>query len=361
MFWNNLRERKSALRIIPEHRWDYKRYYEADTDQDHERKIYCKWGGFIEGVDLFDPLLFQMTPLEAKQVSPEERLMLQTVWETVEDSGYTASSLNGQGVGVFMGITTNTYSFLASDDKSLGVLSLDAASFNLANRISYYFNFEGPSHSIDTACSSSLVAIHQACQSLRSGESNVAVAGGVNLYLHPSKYQRMCRGRLLSTKETGGIFDEKADGFIPGEGIGAVLLKPLKKAMESGDHIYGVIGGTGVSHKGKGAGYLLPSPNKQAELMNAVLNESGLSYKDIDYIEGQTIGSEMTDLAEWQGLKKVFDTGEKEASSYLLGSLKPNIGHLEAASGIAQLTKVLMQLKYNEFAPTILAQKLVKI
>lgn len=285
--------------------------------------------------------------------------MLETVWSVLEDAGYSERTISQQPVGVFVGMTTNTYSFLSTDnDDDKDSYSLDASSFSLPNRISYTFNLTGPSLAIDTACSSSLVAIHLACESIKRNECQMAIASGVNLYLHPSKYQRLCQNRVLSTKSPNGLFAQNGDGFIPGEGVGAVLLKSLSQAINDGDFIYGVIRGSATTHKGKNAGFPLPSPPSQSALIKRVIESAGIEPENIRHIEMQALGSEMVDIGEWRSLVKTFQsfTDQKEFCS--LGSVKPNIGHLEAASGIAQLTKGLLQIQHGQCAPTLLAESI---
>nr|AVI26422.1 polyketide synthase [Candidatus Entotheonella serta] len=355
-FWENLKAGKSAIADIPDSRWDYRAYYDADPDQASRGKMYCSQGGFLNDIDQFDPLFFNITPLEAKSMPPEERLMLETVWSTLEDAGYAGEHMRSQKVGVFVGVTSNTYPLECDHSDGVRYQSpIDTSYFNIPNRISYFFNFTGPSIAIDTACSSSLVAIHMACESLRHGECEMAIAGGVNLYLHPSKYILMCQKRLLSTKISTGMFEEGGDGFIPGEGVGAVVLKPLTQAVRDRDNIYGVIKASSVFHKGRSNGYLLPSPESQTELLRQTLQQAKIAPETINYIEVQALGSEMVDQVEWRSLIQAYGAKGK-SDEYKphcgLGSLKPNIGHLEAASGIAQLSKVLLQMKHCQFLPS---------
>ena len=358
-FWENLKAGKNAITDIPESRWDYTKYYDPDPNQAVMGKMYCYQGGFLKDIDQFDPLFFNITPLEAKSMPPEERLMLETVWSTLEDAGYSREQMSDQTVGVFVGVTSNTYPLLEHDRPGYGA-PIDTSYFNVPNRISYFFNFTGPSIAIDTACSSSMVAIHMACESLRHGECETAIAGGVNLYLHPSKYILMCQKKLLSTKISSGIFEDGGDGFVPGEGVGAVLLKPLAQAVRDRDQIYGVIKASSVCHKGRSNGYLMPSLESQAALFRQTLQKSHLAPETISYIELQALGSEMVDQVEWRSLSQSYGAQGKgnEYKQYCgLGSVKPNIGHLEAASGIAQFSKVLLQMKHRQLLPSKISDR----
>jgi len=348
--WQNLLFKKNAIREIPSERWDFR---EAALGP-----IYCKYGGFIEDVDKFDPLFFKITPVEAATIIPEERLMMQVAYSAIEDAGYTKDSLKNRKVGVFLGMTTNTYSLLSLENWYENETPIDSSSYNLSNRISYFMNFTGPSIVVDTACSSSLVSVHMAVNNIKSGECQVALAGGVNLYLHPSKYLKMCKGKLLARGQFNGVFDATGNGFIPGEGVGALLLKPLANALKDGDNIYGVIKASQFSHKGRSNGYFIPSPQSRANLLRELFEKSGLSPREITYIEAQGIGSETIDAVEWKGMTDAFSTYTTDTGFCGIGSLEGNIGHLEAASGVAQVTKVLFQMKYGKLVPTHYAQNL---
>jgi acyl transferase domain-containing protein/NAD(P)-dependent dehydrogenase (short-subunit alcohol dehydrogenase family)/acyl carrier protein/SAM-dependent methyltransferase len=356
-FWANLAAGQRSLTEVPANRWDNARYFSPDPKDAQDGKIYCRRGGFLAGVDQFDPLFFRMTPLEAEMTNPEDRLLLETVWRAMESGGLAPDAWSGKRAGVFVGLTTNTYPLLGVEPGSTQITgSLDGAHFRLPNRISHFFDLTGPSFAVDTACSSSLLAVHLACQSIRTGECEAAIAGGVNLYLHPSKYQNLCRGRLVSRHEQTSLFQADADGFLPGEGVGAVILKPLSVAQRDGDFIFAVIRGSAAIHKGKGAGTLLPSPAAYAEAVRQALHRAGAAPSDVSVIEAQALGSVITDSAEWNGLQQVFRGSAPGQCA--LTSLKPNIGHLEAASGIAQLTKLVAQFRHEQIAPTLVAENL---
>ncbi len=351
-FWANLRAGRECIREVPASRWDAAASFDPDPAKAREGKIYSRWGAFLDGVDRFDPLLFEITPLEAKGMHPEERLLLETAWSALEDAGYTRESLRGRPLGVFVGVNALTYPLLGMEQwRESGNAPLDASYYTLPNRVSYFFDFTGPSVPVDTGCSSSLVAIHMACESIRSGACEAALAGGVNLYLHRSRYWMLCRDRLLSTAADARLFKRGGDGFVPGEGAGAVLLKPLDRALADGDTIYGVVRASAVTHKGRSNGFLAPSPRSQTALMRQALQKGGVDPADVSYLEIQATGAEMADAAEWKALLDVYGAGAPCA----IGSVKPSIGHLEAASGIAQVTKVLLQMRHGQLAPALAA------
>ncbi|QSQ14523.1 non-ribosomal peptide synthetase [Myxococcus landrumensis] len=345
--WENLRAGVTSITPVPPSRWD------AGA---HDR-IYCSTGGFIDGVEDFDYRFFHINPAEARQLHPEERLLLQCVWSMLERAGRGPSSLRDERTGVFVGVTSLTYPLRAVESWVAGRdTPPDVTTYSLANRLSHFFNWSGPSLVVDTACSSSLVALHLACESIRRGECESAVAAGANLYLHPSKYLRMCQNHLLATRPHG-IFAREGDGFVPGEGVGSVLLMPLRRAVSGGHPIQGVIKATGVAHSGRTTHFLTPSASAQAALQRETLQRSGLSVDRIGYVELQAMGSSVGDAVEWSALKQVFEA-RSSARPCALGSLKPNIGHLESASGMAQLAKVLLQLRHEELAPSHFAASL---
>jgi polyketide synthase PksN len=235
---------------------------------------------------------------------------------------------------------------------------LSGSPASIANRVSYFFNFNGPSLAVDTMCSSSLTTIHLACQSIRQGECEVAIAGGVNVSIHPNKYLILAHGKFASSKGLCESFGQGGDGYVPGEGVGAVLLKPLDKAIADGDHIYGVIKGTTVNHGGKTNGYTVPNPNAQAEVVASTLKEAGIDPRAVSYIEAHGTGTALGDPIEVTGLTKAFGEYTSEKGFCALGSVKSNIGHCEGAAGIAGVTKVLLQMKHGQLAPSLHAKEL---
>ncbi|MFH6681427.1 SDR family NAD(P)-dependent oxidoreductase [Bacillus amyloliquefaciens] len=358
-FWKNLSEGVDCITEIPSDRWDHSLYYDADKDK--EGKTYGKWGGFLKDVDKFDPQFFSISPRDAKLMDPQERLFLQCVYETMEDAGYTRGVLTGKSgdllganVGVYVGVMYEEYQLYGAEEQARGKsLALTGNPSSIANRASYVFGFNGPSMALDTMCSSSLTAIHLACQSLRNGECEAAFAGGVNVSIHPNKYLMLGQNRFLSSKGRCESFGEGGDGYVPGEGVGAVLLKPLSKAKADGDHIYGLIKGTAVNHDGKTNGYSVPNPNAQAAVIKQALQDAGTDPRAVSYIEAHGTGTSLGDPIEITGLTKVFSEQTQDKQFCAIGSAKSNIGHCESAAGIAGLTKVLLQMKHRKLAPSL--------
>ncbi len=339
-FWENLREGRDCLSEIPADRWDHARYFSEDPDQ--PGKTYSKWGGFIDGIENFDPLFFQMSPKEASLTDPQERLFLQCVYETIEDAGYTRASLRTDGkVGVYVGVMYEEYPYHAVQESALGrPLILSGSPASIANRVSYFCDFHGPSMAVDTMCSSSLSAIHLACESLRQGECVSAIAGGVNLSLHPNKYLFLGAGKFVSSKGRCESFGRGAEGYVPGEGVGAVLLKPLSKAIADGDHIYGVIKATAINHGGKTNGYTVPNPNAQGEVVREAYERAGIDPRTITYLEAHGTGTSLGDPIEIAGLRRAFMRDGSVELRDRIGevehrSLRKRGGHRRSDQGVA--------------------------
>ncbi|WP_187294693.1 SDR family NAD(P)-dependent oxidoreductase [Chitinophaga pinensis] len=357
-FWENLRNGVDAITEIPAERWDHRQFFEPVKGI--PGKTYAKWGGFIDGVTEFDPLFFNISPLEASVIDPQERLFLQCVYNAMEDAGYTRQSLAAAGnVGVFAGSMYLEYQLYGVQETMKGrpvVLSGNASS--VANRVSYFCNFHGPSLTVDTMCSSSLTALHLACQSLQRGECVVAIAGGVNVSIHPNKYLMLGQGGFASSKGRCESFGVGGDGYVPGEGVGAVLLKPLSRAVADGDHIYGVIRGSAINHGGKTNGYTVPNPQAQSSLISHALQNAGIDARTISYIEAHGTGTSLGDPIEIAGLTKSFREYGDDVQYCAIGSAKSNIGHCESAAGIAGFSKVLLQLQHRELVPSLHAETL---
>ncbi len=359
-FWENLKAGRDCIQEIPAERWDHRQFY--DPTPATPGKAYCKWGGFLQDADKFDPWFFNIAPREAVMMDPQERIFLETAWATVEDAGYTRRRLTercstpGKGidVGVFVGVTWNSYQVLASEQWARHQNDmLTPSGWTIANRVSFFFDFAGPSLVIDTACSSSLLAIHLACESLRRGECRLALAGGVNLYLHPLQYVSLCRARFLASDGRCRSFGAGGDGYSPGEGVGAVLLKPLAAALAEGDVIHAVIKGSAVNHGGHTHGYTVPNPNAQAALIRTALARARVAPGTISYVEAHGTGTALGDPVEITGLVKALGDGFAANQHCAIGSVKSNIGHAESAAGIAGLTKVLLQLRHRLLVPTL--------
>lgn len=363
-YWKNLKEGKDCITEIPTDRWNYEEYYDSDYQHPKPGKSYCKWGGFLKDVDKFDPLFFKLSPAESAIMDPQERLLLEIVWEVFEDAGYAGDDFqkfikkyHSSNIGVFIGATNFTYLLWGPEEWKKGnYISPNSFAWSIANRISYVFNLSGPSMTVDTACSSSLTAIHQACESIIKGECETAIAGGVNLYLHPYKYVQMCQVHMLSPTGKCHSFGNEGNGFVPGEGVGAILLKPLDKAIADHDHIYAVIKGTSVNHGGKTSGYTVPNPLAQESLIEEAIIDSGIDPRTISYIEAHGTGTILGDPIEVSALTKAFRKYTEDTNYCSIGSVKSNIGHLEAAAGIAGITKLLLQMKYKQLVPSIHAE-----
>ncbi|MET9544856.1 SDR family NAD(P)-dependent oxidoreductase [Streptomyces sp. NPDC006627] len=356
-FWENLAAGRDCVTEIPADRWDHDRYF--DPDPAARGRAFSKWGGFLRDVDRFDPLFFGISPREAELMDPQERLFLQNAWHVLEDAGYRRDELSGRSVGVFVGVMYGEYQLYGAADAERGGIRVTGSSFaSIANRVSYTLGLNGPSIALDTMCSSSLTAIHLACESLRGAESEVAIAGGVNLSLHPYKYVFLSQGRFVSTDGRCRAFGAGGTGYVPGEGVGAVLLKPLAAAVRDGDHIYGVIRGHAVNHGGRTNGYTVPSPHAQADSVRRALAGAGLGPADIGYVEAHGTGTSLGDPIEIAGLAKVFGSARTAGRRWPIGSVKSNIGHLESAAGIAGLTKVLLQFKHRRLVPSLHADEL---
>ncbi|MDT7813780.1 MAG: polyketide synthase PksL, partial [Acidobacteriaceae bacterium] len=372
-FWLNLREGRCSVREISPDRWEDPDLYDQDPSKANQGKLYCKWGGFLDGVDEFDASFFNISPAEAAAIDPQSRLFLQTAWHAFEDAGYARSQLarwrskeEQENVGVYVGVTHNTYQVLGVLRNASQPTRVDhSGEWSLANRVSYYFNFCGPSLPVDTACSASLSAIHLACESLRSGACGVALAGGVNLHLDPSKIVSACALGMLSPTGQCRSFGAGADGYVPGEGVGAIVLKPLNQAEQDGDYIYGVIKASAINHGGRTNGFTMPNPAAQAAVIVQTLRNARLDPRSISYVEAHGTGTELGDPIEVDGLTKAFTEllQEREGKTPVsrkpwcaLGSAKSNIGHLEAAAGIAGLTKILLQMRHRQLTPSLHAE-----
>ncbi|WP_160716715.1 SDR family NAD(P)-dependent oxidoreductase [Chitinophaga solisilvae] len=359
--WDNLRNGKDSVTAIPVERWDYQLNF--DESKAAAGKAGSKHGGFLQHIDRFDPLFFNISPREAHRIDPQERLFLQCVYEALEDGGYTAEILNrqthGGKVGVFVGASYMEYQLLALEAALQGnpqpVINIISS---IANRVSYYFNFKGPSLALDTMCSSSLTAIHIACNSIYQGDCEVAIAGGVNISVHPYKYNLLGEKGFLALNGKCRSFGIDGDGMVPAEGVGAVLLKPLDRAIADGDNIYGIIKGTAINHGGKTNGYTVPNPVSQQHVILQALHAAGVNPRNISYLEAHGTGTELGDPVEIEGLSRAFRqfTGDKQFCA--IGSVKSNIGHCESAAGIAGITKILLQFRHRQLAPTLYADVL---
>ncbi|MER6036912.1 SDR family NAD(P)-dependent oxidoreductase [Streptomyces sp. NPDC001835] len=350
--WTVLAEGHDAITEIPSDRWDSRRWY--DPDPAAAGLAHTRWGGFLRDVDRFDPLFFGISPRQAELMDPQERLFLQNAWHVLEDAGYRRSDVAGRPVGVYVGVMYGEYQFHGALDALRGGRPLTGSSFaTIANRVSHALDLSGPSMALDTMCSSSLTAIHLACDSLRRGESELAIAGGVNVSVHPYKYAFLSQGRFLSSDGRCRAFGAGGDGYVPGEGVGAVLLKPYRKALADGDRIHGLILGSAVNHGARTNGYSVPSPRAQQRAITTALERAGVTPRDIGYIEAHGTGTALGDPIELTGLTHAYRSADAAPGTWPIGSVKSNIGHLESAAGIAGLTKALLQFRHRTLVPSL--------
>ncbi|MBX9258922.1 SDR family NAD(P)-dependent oxidoreductase [Desmonostoc muscorum CCALA 125] len=357
-FWQNLEQGINSISEIPSDRWEVEEYYSPNPQ---ERKSISKWGGFIEKIDQFDAQFFGISAREAQRMDPQQRLMLELTWSCIEDAGYAPFELSGGSVGVFIGVCNYDYDLLQNGYKQEtdGHTGTGTWTCMIPNRISYFFNFHGPSIPVDTACSSSLVALHQAINALKSEECKTALVGGVSIFCTPTRYIQMSQLGMLSPQGQCKTFDSEADGYVRGEGAGVILLKPLAKAIADQDQIYGVIKGSAVNHGGKARTLTSPNVYAQAKVLSAAYTKANIAPNTISYIEAHGTGTPLGDPIEINSLKRAFRQLHQQYhlspvdKPYCgLGTVKTNIGHLEAAAGIAGVIKVLLAMK-NQKLPKI--------
>jgi phthiocerol/phenolphthiocerol synthesis type-I polyketide synthase C len=345
--WSNLTSGVDPVRE-PEGWRRYPDYFHPD----HQRagKTYSRYGGFLEGIDQFDADFFGISPREASRMDPQQRLVLEVSWEALEDAGIVPGSLSGTDTGVFVGISGADYLFLQMQDpNTLTAYSNAGGALSIAaNRTSYFYNLHGPSMAIDTACSSALVAVHQACRSIWSGESSLALAGGVNLQLAAAASIGFSRASMLSPTGRCRAFDVSADGYVRSEGAGIVVLKPLSAAERDGDRIYGLILTTGSNSDGRTNGLSFPNQAAQESLLRTVYRRAGYSPEKVFYVEAHGTGTPAGDPVECEAIGRVLGMPRSDGDFCLIGSIKSNIGHCESASGIAGLTKVLLALQHRQ-------------
>jgi amino acid adenylation domain-containing protein/thioester reductase-like protein len=347
-YWALLRDGIDAVTEVPSSRWDARAIYHADPSV--PGKTHSKWGGFVDQIDGFDPLFFGISPREAAHVDPQQRLLLEVSWEALEDAGIPPSTLAGSNTGVFVGITTDDYGKLAwARPREIDAFSA-AGTLNCiaANRISYVLDLRGPSMAIDTACSASLVAVHEACQSLWSGETTVAIAGGVNLMLTPENTISQTRLGMLAADGRCKAFDTRADGFVRGEGAGIVVLKRLSRALADGDRIHALVRGTAVTQDGRSNGLTAPNPEAQKAVLREAYRHAGISPGDVQVVEAHGTGTSLGDPIEARALGEVLAEGRPPGDRCVIGSVKTNIGHLESAAGVAGLIKMTLALSHGE-------------
>jgi acyl transferase domain-containing protein/acyl carrier protein len=352
-FWQLLREGVDAITEVPAERFNLHAFY--DPDPATPGKMNTRWGGFLDQVDQFDPHFFGISPREAARMDPQQRLLLEVTWEALEDAGQAPERLTGTQTGVFIGISTNDYGRIQFSDFSC--IDAYAGTGNAlsiaANRISYLFDFRGPSIAIDTACSSSLVAVHLACCSLWNGDSTLALAGGVNLVLSPAITINFTKAGAMAPDGRCKAFDARANGYVRSEGAGLVVLKPLSRAMADGDPIYAVIRGSAVNQDGRSNGLMAPNPLAQEAVLREAYRRAGVSPGHVQYVEAHGTGTFLGDPIEAKALGTVLAVDRPPRRPCALGSVKTNLGHLEAAAGVAGLIKVALALNHLEIPPSL--------
>ena len=338
-----LADGRDAVTEIPDGRWTKAAFFHPARDQ--RGKAYTFAAGVLGAVDGFDAGFFGISPREAAQMDPQQRLLLELAQEAIEDAGMDAGKLAGAAVGVYVGGSAWDYTTLHAGDHSvMDAYSMTGATLcSLSNRVSYAFDLRGPSFTVDTACSSSLVALHQACEALRAGQAPMALVGGINLLLSPQSYVGFCAASMLSPRGRCHAFDARADGYVRAEGGAVLVLKPLRAALADGDTVHAVVRGTGVNSDGRTNGFSLPNPVAQADLLRTVYGRFGIDPDDLDYVEAHGTGTPAGDPIEAAALGEVL--GQRRSTPLPIGSVKTNIGHLEAASGMAGLLKAILSFR----------------
>jgi acyl transferase domain-containing protein/acyl-CoA synthetase (AMP-forming)/AMP-acid ligase II/acyl carrier protein len=351
--WQLLREGRDAVTEVPADRWPVEEF--VDDDPAVPGKTTTRWGGFIEGIDRFDPRFFGISPREAARMDPQQRLLAEVAWSALEDAGLSGPRLAGSPTGVFIGIATNDYGRLEFQDRNrIDAYTGTGNAFSIAaNRLSYLFDLRGPSMAIDTACSSSLVAVYQACASLARGECSVALAGGVNVILTPDIAINFSKAGAMAPDGRCKAFDARANGYVRAEGAGVVVLKPLSRALADRDRIYGVILGGAVNQDGRTNGLMAPNPQAQEAVLHAAYAAAGVRPEQVQYVEAHGTGTLLGDPIEAKALSAVVAAGRDPGRPCLIGSAKTNFGHLEAAAGIAGLIKVALMLRYRQIPPSL--------
>jgi acyl transferase domain-containing protein/NADPH:quinone reductase-like Zn-dependent oxidoreductase/acyl carrier protein len=357
-FWADLLAGKSLVTRVPADRWAQETYFHPRRSEPGTSYTFA--AGTLGDVSLFDAAFFGISPREAEQMDPQQRVLLELAWEALEDAGIPPSSLRGRRWGVYIGLSSTDYSYRWIDDPA----GLDATSISgntasiAANRISYCLDLRGPSMAIDTACSSSLFAFHQAWQSICSGESTAALVGAVGLMLHPSAFIGFSKASMLSPRGICNVFDEAADGYVRSEGGGVFVLKDLDAALADGDRVLAVVAGSGVNADGRTTGLTVPSADAQTELLREVYARARIAPSAVDYVEAHGTGTAVGDPVETFAIGQALGRRRRKGAPLLIGSVKGNVGHLEAASGVAGLVKALLCLQHRKVPPTTHVRKL---
>ncbi len=354
-FWQLLKNGTDAIGNVPPDRWSLQKFY--DPDPEEPGKIYARCGGFIEGFDQFDAPFFGISPREASRMDPQQRLLLEVAYHALEDAGLQLERLAGSRTGVFVGISTYDYGATQGQPTEArlvdGYTNLGGALSIAAARISYAFDLKGPCLSVDTACSSSLVGTHLACQSIWRNESDLALVGGVNVLLNQAQTMGFSKASMLSPDGRCKPFDARANGYVRGEGAGVVVLKPLNQAIQDQDPIYAIVKATAVNQDGRSGSLPVPSRSAQEEMLREAYRQAGVDPNQVQYVEAHGTGTPVGDPIEAKALGSVLGHGRPAESPCAIGSVKSNIGHLEAGSGVAGIMKAALCLKHSEIPPTL--------
>ena len=357
--WKLLVEGREAVGDVPADRWNVERFYDAEGAI--PGKSVARRGGFVDGIDQFDPQFFGISPREAPYVDPQHRLMLETAWEAIEDAGVILDFEKGTDIGVFVGISHTDYQVIQGtpwDSAGISPHSPTGTAHSIAaNRISYCLNLTGPSVAMDTACSSALTAVHSACEHIWAGRGELALAGGVTVMITPGGFIGFSQASMLSPEGKCKAFDADANGFVRGEGAGMVMLKRLSKAIEDGDTIHGVIVATGLNQDGHTNGISLPSPEAQARLVKDACADAGIDPNQIGFVEAHGTGTAVGDPIEANALAEALCADRPADEPLVIGSVKTNLGHLETAAGVAGLVKALLVLKHRQIPANLHFQK----
>ncbi|HTT38370.1 MAG TPA: polyketide synthase, partial [Burkholderiales bacterium] len=358
-FWRVLEEGVNCARLVGRDRWDMDAFY--DPDPAVPGKMYTRHAALLDTVDDFDAEFFSVPAGEAGKMDPQQRLLLEVAWEAIENAGYAPPRLSGSRTAVFVGVMNHDYEHLqnlrrAFDDIS-GYVGVGTALSVAAGRLSYFLGLKGPSVALDTACSSSLVTVHLACQSLRHRESDLALAGGVNLILSPTTMIAESKAMMLAPDGRCKTFDASADGYGRGEGCGIVVLKRLADARRDGDTVLAVIRGSAVNQDGRSQGLTAPNGPAQQAVIEAALANAGVQPQDVDYVEAHGTGTPLGDPIEIQALGAVYGAARANGTPLLVGSVKTNVGHLESAAGVAGLIKLILALQHRTIPAHLNLQK----
>lgn len=348
-FWQLLTEKRDAIVEVPSDRWDVDAYY--DPDATRLGTMVTRWGGFIPDLDCFDRRHFGISRGEAEAMDPQQRMLLEVAWHTLEDAGIGPHRVRGSNTGVFVGICNVDYLRLMNGPPPRGATG--TAQSMAANRLSYYFDLRGPSMVVDTACSSSLVALALACDSLAAGRVDMALAGGANAVLAPDLTVALSEAKMMSPSGRCRTFDARGDGYVRGEGCGLVVLKRLADARADGDPIRAVIRGVGCNQDGRSNGLTAPSGEAQRALIREVLQRAGVEPDEVSYVEAHGTGTPLGDPIEVEALAALYGQPRADGSECVLGTVKSNIGHLESAAGIAGLIKTVLCLERQMFVPNV--------